>query len=93
MASVELRMDGIENRMDRLDARMDRMEGRMERVEIRLGQLQQKVAEVSGKLDVLVTQVVAKLPSWWQMPVVIGSTVVLLGALVAAAQKLHLLGI
>ncbi len=92
MAGMEARMDGIESRMDRLDTRMDRLESRMERMENRLGQVEQKISEVSGKLDVLVTQVVAKLPSWWQMPVVIGSTVVVLGALLTAAQKLHLLG-
>ena len=86
-------MSGMETRMDRLDGRMDRLEGRMERVELRLGGLEQKVSEIGGKLDVLVSQVVAKLPSWWQMPVVIGSTVVLIGGLLTLAQKLHLLGL
>jgi tetrahydromethanopterin S-methyltransferase subunit G len=93
MAAVEMRMDGIESRMDRLDGRMDRPDGRMERVETRLGALEQKVSEINGKLDILVCQVVARLPSGWQMPVVIGSTVVLLGALLAAPQKLHLAGL
>ncbi len=93
MAGVELRMDGLEGRMDRLDGRMDRLEGRMERMETRLGAVEQKVSEINGKLDVLVSQVVAKLPSWWQMPVVIGSTVLLLGVLLTAAQKLHLAGL
>ena len=86
MAGMDLRMDGIEGRMDRLD-------GRMERLETRLGAVEQKVSEINGKLDVLVSQVVAKLPSWWQMPVVIGSTVLLLGLLLTAAQKLHIAGL
>ena len=86
MAGVELRLDSIEGRMDRLD-------GRMERMETRFGAVEQKVSEISGKLDVLVSQVVAKLPSWWQMPVVIGSTVLLLGLLLTAAEKLHLAGL
>ncbi|MGE4046552.1 MAG: hypothetical protein AB7F35_16960 [Acetobacteraceae bacterium] len=93
MASVEVRMDGIESRMDRLDACMHRLDGRMERVETQLGLLEQKVSEVSGKLDALVTQVVGVLPGWRQMPVVIRSSVVVLGAQVAAVQKLRLLGI
>jgi hypothetical protein len=86
MVALETRMDGLEHRMDRLDVHMDR-------VETRLTSLELKVSEVSGKLDVLVSHVVGKLPSWWQMPVVIGSTVVMLGGLVAAAQKLHLLAL
>jgi hypothetical protein len=86
MVALETRMNGLEHRMDRLDVHMDR-------VETRLTSLEQKVSEVSGKLDVLVSHVVGKLPSWWQMPVVIGSTVVMLGGLVAAAQKLHLLAL
>jgi hypothetical protein len=80
---MEARMTGLEARMDRLDDRM----------ETRLGALEQTVSAVNGKLDVLVSHVVAKRPSWRQMPVVIGSTVVLLGALMAAAQKLHLMGL
>ena len=92
MAAVEFRMDGIVGRMDRLNGRMDRLERRMDRLETRIGAVEQKVAEVGGKLDVLVSQVVARLPSWWQMPVVIGSTVVLLGALLTAGQRLHVIG-
>ena len=85
-------MSMIEARMDGMDGRIGRLESSMDRVEQRLGSLEQKVAEINGKLDVLVSHVVAKLPSWWQMPVVIASTVALLGAMIAAAQKLHLLG-
>ena len=92
MVAVETRLDVLGTRMDRLDGRMDRLEGRMERLESRLGSLEQKVAEIGGKLDVLASHVVAKLPSWWQMPAVIAGTVVLLGALVSGAQKLHVLG-
>ncbi len=85
MATIEARMDGVDNRIGRLENSVDR-------VELRLGALEQKMAEMNGKLDVLVSHVVSKLPSWWQMPVVIGSTVALLGGLLAAAQKLHLPG-
>ena len=85
-------MSMIEARMDGMDGRIGRLETTMDRVEIRLSGLEQKVAEMNGKLDVLVSHVVAKLPSWWQMPLVIGATVTLLGGLFVVAQKLHLLG-
>lgn len=85
MGMIEARMDGIDGRIGRLETCMDR-------VEARLGSVEQKVAEMNGKLDVLVSHVVSKLPSWWQMPVVIAATVALLGGMLAAVQKLHLLG-
>ncbi len=85
-------MSMIEARMDGMDGRIRRLESTMDRVETRLGGLEQKVAEMNGKLDVLVSHVVAKLPSWWQMPLVIGATVTLIGGLLAIAQKFHLLG-
>ena len=85
-------MSMIEARMDGMDGRIGRLESTMDRVEPRLGGLEQKVAEMNGKLDVLVSHVVAKLTSWWQMPLVIGATVTLIGGLLAIAQKFHLLG-
>jgi len=85
-------MSMIEARMDGMDGRIGRLETTMDRVETRLSGLEQKVAEMNGKLDVLVSHVVAKLPSWWQMPLVIGATVTLLGGLLVVAQKLHLFG-
>lgn len=60
----------------------------MDRVDARPGSLEQKVAEINGKLDVLVSHVVLKRPIWWQMPLVIRSTVALLGAMAVAAQRL-----
>jgi hypothetical protein len=93
LASIEARMFGLESRMDRLDQRMDRLETRLDRVDTRLGGVEQKGAEISGKLDVMMSQVVAKLPTWWQMPVVIGSTVILLGSILTEAQKLHVIGL
>jgi len=85
-------MSMIEARMEGMDGRIGRLETTMDRVETRLGSLEQKVAEMNGKLDVLVSHVVAKLPSWWQMPLVIGATVTPIGGLLAVAQRLHLLG-
>ena len=65
---------------------MDGLDGRLRAVE-------QGIAAISTKLDVLVSQVVSKLPSWWQMPAVIASTVALLTALYAGAQYLHSRGL
>ena len=93
MASMEARMESLGGRMTQLDSRADRIETRLDRVETRLGAVEQAIAEVNGKLDVLISQVVAKLPSWWQMPLVIGATVMLLGSTLATAQKLHLFGL
>lgn len=61
LAAVEARMNGLESRMDRLEGRMDGLDGRLRTVE-------QGIAAISAKIDVLVSQVVSKLPSWWQMP-------------------------
>lgn len=44
-------------------------------------------------MDPLTTQIVAKLPSWWQMPAVIGSTVTLLAALWAVGKFLAARGL
>lgn len=85
-------MSMIEARMDGMDGRIGRLETSMDRVESRLGSLEHKVAEINGKRDGLVSHVVSKLPNWWQMPVVIGSTIAMLGAMAMAAQRLHLLG-
>jgi len=92
---VEVRLDGIEHqlgaveaRMNRLEGRMDRLETRMDGIDTRLRGVELSLAGIAAKLDVLTTQVVGKLPSWWQMPAVIGSTVALLAALWAAGRYL-----
>lgn len=80
---LEVRLDGVEERLGRLEAKMDGLDTRLRGVE-------QTLSAVNGKLDVLTTQVVGKLPSWWQMPAVIAATVTLLGGLWVAAAKLGL---
>jgi hypothetical protein len=49
-------------------------------------------AKIDSRFDQLGSRIDSKLPSWWQMPLVIGSTVTLLAALYAAAQFLRLHG-
>lgn len=71
---------------------MDRLETRMGGMDARLRAVEQSLSAVSAKLDLLTTQIVAKLPSWWQMPAVIGATVTLLVALWAVAKWLGVRG-
>ncbi len=81
-AAMDLRMSALERGMDRLDARLDGIESRLRDVE-------RSLAEIGAKVDLLVTQVIAKLPSWWQMPAVIGATVVLLVGLYGGVRYLQ----
>ena len=91
---VEVRLDAIEDRMGRLEIRMDRLELLMDGLDARLRGVEQSLAAVGAKLDLLVTTnaaLVAKLPSWWQMPAVIAGTVALLAALFTVARTLQLI--
>lgn len=72
---------------------MDRLDSRMDGIDTRLRGVEQTLAVVNGKLDLLTSHVISKLPSWWQMPAVIGSTVMLLAALWAAAKWLAARGV
>lgn len=83
---VEVRLDGVEHRLGAVEQRMDRLESRMDGLDTRLRAVEQSLASLNAKVDLLTTQIVAKLPSWWQMPAVIGSTVALLAALWAAGR-------
>jgi hypothetical protein len=93
---VEVRLDAVEDRMGRLEIRMDRLEVRMDGIDARLRGVEQSLSAVSAKLDLLVTtnaQLVAKLPSWWQMPAVIAGTVGLLAGFLALANWLQKSGL
>ncbi len=93
---VEVRLDAVEDRMGRLEIRMDRLEVRMDGIDARLRGVEQSLSAVSAKLDLLVTtnaQLVAKLPSWWQMPAVIAGTIGLLAGFLALANGLQKAGL
>jgi uncharacterized coiled-coil protein SlyX len=83
---MEARMASLEQRIDRIDGRLDQVDGRLRAVE-------QSIAAISAKLDLLTDQIVSKLPSWWQMPVVIAGTVALLTALFSGYSWLRLHGL
>ena len=97
---VEVRLDGVEHRLTGIETRMDRLETRMDGIDTRLRSVEQEVKIVSAKLDALTnevrqttSQLITKLPSWWQMPAVIVSTITLLAALWAAGRYLGKLGL
>lgn len=71
------RVDGLEKAVGKLEVRLDGLDARVRGVEVTL-------AGVSAKLDTLTTSIVGKLPSWWQLPLVIVGTVTALTALQVA---------
>ena len=85
--------DDTRRSLDRLDQRMDRMEQRVDGLDARLRDVEQSLAELGAKIDLLVSQVIAKLPSWWQMPAVIGATVLLLAPLYSGFRYLQAHGL
>lgn len=83
-------MEILKHRMMTLEVQMDRVESRINGFDDRLRSVEVKLGEIGGKIDTLVGSVVSKLPSWWQMPAVIGSTIAVVAALSALAKWAHL---
>ena len=83
IAALTVRVDAFEKRMDRLETKFDLVDTRLRAVET-------SIAGLTAKVDVLTNQIVGRLPTWWQMPAIIGATVVLLAGLYAGAKYLHL---
>ena len=96
LVRVEVGLQAVADRMGGLDKRMDRVAVQLDGIDTRLRAVEQSLAEISGKLTTLTAltaQMVGKLPSWWQMPAVIGSTIVVIGALWAGGRYLIKIGI
>ena len=89
LAVVETRMSSLDGRMDKLERQMENIDQRLRGVETAVASLSAKVDALSAKTDILVSQLIGKLPSWWQMPAVIGSTIIVFGALYAGLQYLR----
>jgi len=85
IAALTARVDGFDKRIDRMEAKLDQVDTRLRGLEI-------AVANMSGKVDLLTDKIVGRLPTWWQIPAIIGGTVVLLTALYAGAKYFHLAG-
>ena len=75
---MEVRVARLEEAVPRIELRLDRMDARLDGIDVRLRGVEQAVARLEGKMDLLAGQIIAMLPSWWQMPAVIGATVTLL---------------
>ena len=96
-------MDASEDRMGQLEGWLGRLDDRMDGIDTRLrGGGEAGTSNVAGKLDGLIIFVgcldrrldglLSRLPSWWQMPAVIGSTVVTLAALASGFRYLMVHG-
>lgn len=90
---MEVRVVKLEEAVPRIEAGVGQLATRLDGIDVHLRAVEQSLAAVNAKLDVLTGQVVGKLPSWWQMPAVIGSTVALLTALYAGIQYLRAHGL
>ena len=86
------RVSQLENLASHTQTRLAELREDLRVLDARLRTIEQGQAAMSAKLDLLTDRVVAKLPSWWQMPLVVGATVTLLAALYAAAQSLRVHG-
>jgi hypothetical protein len=103
-ARFEVRMDRFEARLDRFEARMDGMDARLQAVEVKLGEMSGKLdmltsqmTMVTGQMTMLASQMtmmsgqmIARLPTWWQMPAIVGAILAMLGAFYAIAKRLGL---
>jgi hypothetical protein len=74
-------MEQLTARLDRLEIRLEGIDTRLRGVEVSIGRLEGKIDALTGTIVGQTSAALAKLPSWWQMPAVIGATVALLIAL------------
>ena len=68
-----------------MEHRITKLEEDMKDVKKDLTDLKVSVAQISGKLDILV----AKLPSWWQAPLGAGGLIALMASLMGLAKTFH----
>jgi archaellum component FlaC len=92
MDGLAERVTRVEVRLDALDDRLGRLEAQLGGIETRMRGVEQSVERVSAKLDLLTGQVVAKLPTWWQMPAMIAGTLGVLGSFWAVYRYLLKVG-
>jgi hypothetical protein len=88
MSVLEAKMAGVEVAVNRLEGRIDGLDVRLRGVEVSIGRLEGKIDALIGTIVGQTSAALAKLPSWWQMPAVIGSTVALLAILGAGYRYL-----
>jgi hypothetical protein len=87
---LDIKLDTLRTELrGEMQAMRNELHGDIGRLHGDIGRLD---AKIDSRFDQLGSRIDSKLPSWWQMPLVIGSTVTLLAALYAAAQFLRLHG-
>jgi chromosome segregation ATPase len=98
--AVEARMSVLESQISEVKGTIIRLEGRIDGVDTRLRGVETSLGRVEGKIDALTETIVgqtsaalARLPSWWQMPAVIGATAALMIALLAGYRYLQARGL
>jgi hypothetical protein len=93
LETVRSEMHAEITRLDsKLDARFDRLDTKLEALSERLRTTEHEQAAVSAKLELLTDRVVSRLPSWWQIPAILGSVAGVLAVIYAAIQFLRLHG-
>ena len=90
---MEVRVVKLEEAVPRIETSVGQLATRLDAIDVRLRAVEQILAAVNAKLYLLTNQVIGKLPTWWQMPAVIGATVALLVALYAGIQYLRVHGL
>ena len=70
--SMELRIASLEHRLTSIEAALDKADRGLYTLDGRLRSVETGIASIAGKLDMLSSQLVSKLPSWWQMLALFG---------------------
>jgi hypothetical protein len=93
LSVLEVRMGGIEQAVSRLEGQVDGLDKRLRGVEVSIGRLEGKIDALTGTIVGQTSAALAKLPSWWQMPAIIGATVALLMILYTGYRVLQVRGL
>jgi hypothetical protein len=88
MSALETKVAGVEGAVNRLEGRIDGIDTRLRGVEVSIGRLEGKIDALTGAIVGQTSAALARLPTWWQMPAVIGATVALLAVLGAGYRLL-----
>lgn len=87
---IEQRLRGVEVGVATANAKIDGLGSRFDDLGKRLDDLGRRMDDVTRRFDGAVATAIGRVPSWWQMPVVIAGTVALLTALYAAGKHFRL---
>ena len=90
VGNIEERLRGVEVGLATANAKIDGLGGRLDDLGRRMDDLGRRMDDVTRRFDSAVTTAIGRVPSWWQMPVVIAGTVALLTALYAGGKHLRL---